>query len=351
MSIAVIGTYPPQWVGIGMYSSKIVEAMGKAGHEVMVFSFKGNEADGIEGCVRKNNPLSYILTALKIHKFKPDKVLIQYEYVHYNIIFFPILLCCLRMMGYKTNLMMHTIAPYDSGLKALVFRLIHLSIFTFTSSIFLHTTVAKDKLLKRTWIKRHVNIVPMAITKHKAAHKTKEAGKKLVCFGFISYDKGIDILCRAMEGVDAKLTIAGSVSPYAMKKQHDYLEEIKNLCKGKENIRLVDRYISNEEKEELFGEADFFVLPYRFIEQSAVLTEVWGYGKIPICSDVEAFREIVGDKHGVLFKAGDEEDLREKIKGIIKDKGRQEELLGNITKLINERSFEKVSQKLAGIMK
>ena len=354
MKIAIVGTYPPQKDGIGIYTSRYVEALRDQGHEVEVFSFKGNENidNGVVGCLSRNNPFSYFSTALKIHRFNPDKVLIQYEYVHYNMLWFPKLLCWLKLLGHKINLMMHAVAPYERGWKAFVFKMVHLSLFLFVDRVFLHTQSAKASLLRKTWKKPKIEVVPIAIKPVSGGKEASgKAGKNLLSFGFISYDKGTDVLCKAMKGLpDVKLTISGSVSPYAMQKQHDYLEGIKGLCSGKKNINLINRYVSEKEKDEMFSKADFFVLPYRFIEQSAVLTEVWGYGKIPICSDVAGFREEIDGKYGVLFKQGDVESLRAAIQDIIKDSKKQKEILSNIEGLIKERSFSASALKLIELL-
>ena len=343
MKIAVIGTYPPQKDGIGIYSSKLVKGMQDDGHEVKVFSFKGNEAEGVVGCLSKNNPFSYLSTAFRVKKFRPDKVLIQHEYVHYNMLWFPGLVKWLWLLGLKSNIMMHTVAPYSSGWKAFVFKVVHLLNFFFCRHAFVHTQVAKEKLLERCWIKPKVDVVPIAIDPQAVPKLPK--GKKLLSFGFISSDKGLDVLCRAVKGLHVDVTIAGSVSPYAMKKQHDFLSELKKLC-DEDNITLLNRFVSEEEKEKLFKETDYFVLPYRFIEQSAVLTEVWGYGKIPICSDVPGFKEEIGDGNGVLFTDGDDSSLRGAIEDIISNTKKQRKILDNIKKLQKERSFNVCAKKV-----
>jgi len=344
MRVAVIGTYPPQKDGIGIYSSRLVEKMQQMGKEVKVFSFKGNgdEEKNVLGCLGKHNPFSYFAAAKKVHQFGPDKVIIHFEYVHFNLLFFPILLFMLKFFGYKVNLVMHTVAPYDRGWKAMVFKMIHLSLFLLTDKVFVHTTLAKEKLAKRSWTTPSISVVPLAIPDFPKTGKADKDG--LLLFGFISEDKGIDIACKAVEGLDVKLTIAGTVNPYAMKKQYKYLEGVKRLC-GK-NITLINRYVDEKEKQRLFQNSAIILLPYRSIEQSAVLTEVWAYGKIPICSDIPSFKEEVDDRYGVLFKEGSAGNLRDKIDSLLHDNKKQHILLANIRKLAKKRSLSSCSREL-----
>ncbi|MDP7116553.1 MAG: glycosyltransferase [Candidatus Woesearchaeota archaeon] len=352
MKIAVIGTYPPQRDGIGIYSKRYVEALQKRDQDVRVFTFKGNEnGKEVEGCLRRNNVFSYIRTAFKLHAFKPEKVLIQYEYVHYNVAFFPMLLFLLWVLGHKINMFMHTVAPYEKGWKALIFRMVHLSLFLFAHHVILHTKIAKNKLLERTWVKPYISYLPIAIKDQHVKPRLSKSTAKLLSFGFISYDKGIDLLCEAVKGLQGvSLTICGSVSPYAMKKQKIYAEKIGKICEGRKNITYIDRFVSDQEKEDLFRSADFVVLPYRFIEQSAVLTEVWGYKKIPICSDVAAFKQELADKYGILFSNEDSGDLRNKITALLKNKGRQKQLLSHIEMLVKKRNFEASAEKLLRLL-
>jgi glycosyltransferase involved in cell wall biosynthesis len=243
--------------------------------------------------------------------------------------------------------MMHTVSPYDKGWKAFVFKLVHFTMFFFCKHVFVHTEGAKKKLLSRSWIKPKVDVVPIAIDAQ--AVPKLATGKKLLSFGFISSDKGLDILCKAVHGLHVDVTIAGSVSPYAMKKQHAFLKNLEKDCSA-ENITLINKFVSEEEKEKLFKETDYFVLPYRFIEQSAVLTEVWGYGKIPICSDIPGFKEEIGTENGVLFRDGDSESLRGVIENIISNKRKQQKILDSIKKLQKERSFNVCAKKVVDLL-
>jgi len=304
MKIAVISTYPPQRDGIGIYSSRIVASLLK-NHEVQVFSFKGNAQKNVHAILSKNNFFSYLALASKLNKFSPQKVLIQYEYLHYNLLFFPMLLFLLRIQGKKINLMMHTIAPYTSGWKKFVFNLIHLSIFTFTNRLFLHTNNARKKLLAMSWITPQISIVQHSILPQATKQKKLSKKVKLLSFGFITPDKGIDIAINAVKGMDVSLNIVGSINPYAPKKQLQYFNHIKQMAKEASNVNLTSRFVTEQEKAKLFEEADFVLMPYRIIEQSGILTEVWGFNKIPVASDVAAFKEEIGISYGVLFKKND----------------------------------------------
>jgi glycosyltransferase involved in cell wall biosynthesis len=242
---------------------------------------------------------------------------------------------------------MHTIASYKDIFRSTIFFLIHLSIFLFSNQIFVHTKNASKKLKDVMAFNRPIKVIqlPIPIRKEKKYKIGKK--KRILSFGFITSDKGIDLLCKAAPLLrDFEIVISGTLNPYAQEKQKEFLESIKDYDKRNVNIKFINRFVSEKEKEELFISSDFVVLPYRIIEQSAVLTEVWSYQKIPICSDVPSFREEIGkDQFGVLFESENPVNLATKIKSLAKNEKKQKIIISNIKKLISKRNFSKIADK------
>ena len=355
MKLAILSTYPPRKCGIGLYTRNLVDSLRRKNHDVRVLSFKGYDYEdkGVVPILRNRSLFSYIRAANYLRDNGFRRLLVEYEDVFYNPILFPLLLFILRIYGISVTLEFHTIVPYEDQLKKTIFTLYHSIILLFTDNVIVHTKNAELKLISKTLVRRPVRIIPIPIPRRKFVPRIVKSGKPLLLsFGFISYDKGIDILIKALGGIKGvNILIHGSVSPAAMGKQHDYYRKIKKMAAAFSNIRVIDKFISEEEKEKLLSRADLIVLPYRFIEQSAILTEVWAHGKIPVCSDVKAFREeLEGNKYGILFRANEPEDLREKVLELIKNKPKQAAILKNIKSLVRKRGFEALAEKyLIGI--
>lgn len=349
MKIVIVSTYPPKRCGIGIYTKRLADALSKH-NLVKVISFKNfNYKDKkIVPVLGKNNVLSYFKAVNYIRKRKFNKVLIEYEYLFYNPLFFLIFLFLLKIKSIKVNLEMHTVVPYTNFIKKNIFTAYHSVMLLFVDKVIMHTKTAGKKLLDRTLVKKPIVILLMPIlTKKTKVKKSKSRQKILTCFGFVNIDKGLDIALKAFGGMrGTTLKIVGSVNPNSMKKQFVYYDKIKEMAKKFDNVIVIDRFVSEKEKDSLFKEADFFILPYRFIEQSAILTDVWSYAKIPLCSDIEALKEQINGKYGVLFKSEDPNDLRRKFISIDADKKRQKRITQNIKKLIKERGFENYSKKL-----
>lgn len=145
---------------------------------------------------------------------------------------------------------------------------------------------------------------------------------KLLFFGQIKEVKGLEVLLKAIHILnknisDVSLTIAGK--PWGTDKEK-YLNLIDEY-KLKNNIVTNFNYIPNEEVASYFKACDLVVLPYKKIYQSGVLLLTMSYGRAALCSDLDAFKEIIEDnKSGYLFKSEDEQDLANKLLEIYKNK-------------------------------
>lgn len=346
MKIAVMSTFPPRICGVAVYTRNLVNAMSKfAG--VKVISFKGFDYADSRVVPLISNWLSYFKIAWYIRKEMFDKIIIQYDYLYYNLAVFPIFLLLLKLFGFKTNLVIHTVAPYTDFVKKNIFKLYHTCLLMFTDKVFVHTDNARNKLLGNTLIKRPVDMVFHPILIRNTKPKTYKKGElKLLCFGFIVQDKGIDLAIKAFGSLKGiSLRIVGSTPVFAIRNKEEFLEKIKKMASEHKNVELVNRFVSEEEKAREYTNCDFVVMPYRFIEQSGIIAEAWSFQRIPVCSDVRALVEdTVNGKYGVLFKAGDVDELRRTTLALAKDLKRQKELLKRIKQVIKDRDFDKLSR-------
>jgi glycosyltransferase involved in cell wall biosynthesis len=79
-------------------------------------------------------------------------------------------------------------------------------------------------------------------------------------------------------------------------------------------------YIPHEELPALLATADMFLLPYRSIDASAVLSMVLPYGKPIIASRLGIFKESVEQEgYGILVNPQDPKNLAESLKMILTD--------------------------------
>ncbi|MEO7045367.1 MAG: glycosyltransferase family 4 protein [Ferruginibacter sp.] len=130
-------------------------------------------------------------------------------------------------------------------------------------------------------------------------------------FGRLSYYKGIDILLEAIPGVlkkipQQKFIIAGKPD-YDFKLDETLFENVKD------NITLVERFLSTEELVHLIQASQFVVCPYRDATQSGVVMTTFAVGKPVVATNVGSFSEYINDDINGLLAEPTSESIAEKI--------------------------------------
>jgi D-inositol-3-phosphate glycosyltransferase len=141
----------------------------------------------------------------------------------------------------------------------------------------------------------------------------------LLFFGQIKEVKGLDLLLAAVgslvrKQVNIRLIIAGK--PWKSDKSQ-YISLIEEL--GISHVVNANfTFIPDNQISRYYEMADLVVLPYREIYQSGVLLLSMSYGKSVLCSDLDAFSEVIQDNvNGFLFKRESIESLESKLKEIV----------------------------------
>lgn len=121
---------------------------------------------------------------------------------------------------------------------------------------------------------------------------------KLLFFGRIEYNKGLDILIDGLENLYGKgcknieLSICGKGS---------YWKECEKRIKHPGHYDLQIRYIDNAEIPNLFASHHFLVLPYRDTTQSGPLMIAANYGLPLLASNQDSFKEIYDGDCSILY--------------------------------------------------
>ena len=347
MRLAIVSTFPPRRCGIGIYTKNLADGLRKNKADFTVFSFREHRyaEKFVVPSLSKNDLWSYIDTVSLIKHNRFTHVLIQHEYLFYNPVWFLFFLFLLRIRNVKVSLVMHTIVPYEHGPLKWAFTIYHTKMLLMVNKLFLHTSNAKAKLLARTWHMPKTVLVHIPVVERKVRPKTFGRAVKALAFGFISSDKGTDIAIEALGDIpNVKLKVVGSLHPDQAERQQPFLHHVEALAKKYRNVTLLVKFVSEQEKSRLFSEADLVIMPYRFIEQSAVMTETWSYLRIPAVADLPSMKEeLENGKYGILFRAGSAGELRKAVLKIAADRPLQGKILGNIAKLARERSFSRLA--------
>lgn len=152
----------------------------------------------------------------------------------------------------------------------------------------------------------------------------------ILFFGrFVTY-KGMDVLLEAQAYLDSRLG--------------DY-----TLCLAGEGplpqakmgprVRLINRFITDQEVAKLFQQARVVVLPYLQASQSGILAIAFAFGKPVVVTDVGGLPEAVGyGKAGLVVPPGDPKALAEAIARLWHDPSLRTQL-GNAGGALIERSI------------
>ena len=165
--------------------------------------------------------------------------------------------------------------------------------------------------------------------------------KQILFFGRIEPYKGIGILLEAVRPLlDANpewsLHIAGGgdVMPYQEQLSHP-------------QIRLTNRFISDEEVAEFMEQASIVALPYLSASQSGVIPTAFAFGKPVVATQVGGIPDMVHDgETGLLIPPNDPAALQKALSGLMQDPELRSKL-GSAGKEFasSELSWESIAEK------
>lgn len=166
------------------------------------------------------------------------------------------------------------------------------------------TEFGREKYIEGGLPAEKIYVKPNFIDDPITGGKNAPNGHGAIFVGRISKEKGLKTLMQAWLNVDYPLTVVGDGPQMA---------EIKSIAP--KNVLFVGEK-SNEEVMRAIQEASFMVFPSELYEGFPLtILEAMAAGRAVIASDLGPRGEMVHDKKtGLLFRAGDPDDLGEKAK-------------------------------------
>jgi glycosyltransferase involved in cell wall biosynthesis len=207
----------------------------------------------------------------------------------------------------------HDVLPREAGRRR---RAAQRRLYDRFDAIVAHTEHSRVRLTQELGVDpERVHVIAHGAFAHlaelPAAPPPFHTDKRVVLFfGLLRPYKGLDVLLAAWRGIeDAELWIVGMPR----------MDVAALLADAPPNVRLVPRFVADDELPAYFARADLVVLPYREIEQSGVLFTALAFGKPLLVSGVGGFAEIAerGAAHAVA--PGDARALHEALAGLLAD--------------------------------
>ena len=167
-----------------------------------------------------------------------------------------------------------------------------------------------NKMIENGYEKSKFVIIPNGIERT-VRNKNIEKKEYLLYIGRLSNEKGILTLIKAVNKTEYTLLIAGT-GPLE--------QSIYDYIKNNDRVKLLE-FVCGEEKEKLISEAKAVIEPSECYDNSpTVVIESFSYGVPVIVSEIGGVQFMVQENsNGYKFKAGNVEDLFEKINLLFQD--------------------------------
>lgn len=154
-------------------------------------------------------------------------------------------------------------------------------------------------------------------------------------------EKGVKYLVEAFRNTvtDKKLVIAGGASDSG-----DYEAELKALAQGDDRI-VFTGFIQGRVLEELYSNAYIYILPSDLEGMPLSLLEAMSYGNCCLTSDIPECATVTQD-HGVTFRKGNVDDLKDKLQSLCNDAQAVNEFKNNAADFIcNKYNWDDVTAR------
>lgn len=172
----------------------------------------------------------------------------------------------------------------------------------------------------------------------------------LLFFGYVRKYKGLNVLIEAMPDIlrhnpKIKLLIVGEFYDSADK----YYEQIKSL-KLENSVKVVQRFVPNEEVGQYYTLADIVILPYLSATQSGILNIAYGFKKPVLVTEVGGLADdVIEGKTGFVASPGNPVALSEGVRKFLEARG-STDFTSNIEHKLKDQLFYNFPQIIEEII-
>lgn len=275
-----------------------------------------------ERLVNSINPFNWIKVASFIKKENADLVVFDWWHPFFSFCHFTI--SRLIKSKYKNKILFITENVISHEANAIDKGLTKLGLSNASSFLSLSDKVERDLEFVANGRKIYRSELPvydcynfddkkkLNITKKDLGFE--ENSKLLLFFGYIRKYKGLDLLIDALAELvkkDSSYKLLAAGEFYDDEKY--YTDKVESL-KLQTHVKLLNKFIPNEEVAKYFEPSDLVVLPYRNATQSGILSLAYGFYKPVLVTNVGGLAEFVDNgKTGFVIKPDSQKDLIEGI--------------------------------------
>lgn len=258
------------------------------------------------------NPLSWIKVFMTIKKEKPEIVFFQWWHTFFTPAYFTIAVLTKFFTNTKTGMVIQCALPHEEGFIHRILTSIMFRVIDFFNAL------SKSDMENVLKLKRGADVKfvsePTYLDYFGKGNVRTNIKNKILFFGFVRKYKGLHYLLDAMPSVlekkpELKLDIVGEF----WHNKSECIEKIGKLGIGK-SVKIVDRYVKDDEVAKFFADSDVVVLPYVSSTQSGIIQLAIGLGTPVISTDIGGNKDIIkSGVNGLLVEPRDSEALAKAI--------------------------------------
>jgi glycosyltransferase involved in cell wall biosynthesis len=349
MKIAYIGTYPPRECGIGTFTQDLFVAMTKGNHEhdgiVIAMDDQEESYDypkEVQWIIQQEQQEDYIEAARFINLSGADVCILEHEFGIFGGQNGVYILPLLHRLECPLIVTLHTVLKTPSyNEKAVLVEICKMAariVVMSHKAIGFLTDIYNIPLSDIEFIEHGVPDLKFSNELAKKEYKL-EAKKVLFTFGFLSRNKGIETVIKALPAVVARYPetiyiVLGKTHPAVLRHSgEEYRIQLLRLVKSlhlEKHVLFLNEFTEQKELFQYLYASDIYITPYLNEAQitSGTLSYAIGAGAAVISTPYWHATELLAEGRGLLFDFNDAPALSE----ILMD------LLGNPDKLKALRS-------------
>ncbi|PIS22810.1 hypothetical protein COT49_03410 [candidate division WWE3 bacterium CG08_land_8_20_14_0_20_40_13] len=282
LSVGFVTPYPPEQCGVAEYSKQLVKNLQNS-VKIKILPWKSGNTS--EKLIR---PIREIGTLAKAFD-ENDIVHIQYEIGIYYPLFLLTILLTKKLTRCHTKIVVTAHESYARfGVVGKITLFMEGVLLLFADAIIVHSTKHQNAL--PFFVRHRTTVIPIGV-ENVTINITfkKENGRPTILIpGFINRWKGYDIAVEAMPLVlerfpNALLMLVGRGDDL---KFLAYLDSLIKKGGLQKNVAICNKYISNDDLDNLLRSCKLVALPYRRITNSALLAKAIAFEKPTVISDL-----------------------------------------------------------------
>lgn len=257
-----------------------------------------------------------------IDNFKPDVI-------HIHTVDFWMLPFIPWLKRYPIIYSVHDSIPHIGENQDIITIITHMIFFLFVNKIMTFSENEKNKIIKHFFVRsKNIFVAPLGIyDMYPGINNSNQNDKNIILFfGRIREYKGIEILIQT--------------EPYLSKRVTEYSIIIagegdfsiyQKFIRDSDRFKIINRFISDAEINQLFSQATIVVLPYIDASQSAIIPIAYAFNKPIIASNLPGLKEfVINNETGILVPPKDSASLAKAIYLLLTNKNELKRMSENI---------------------